>query len=127
MPRLEHHAGGGLTLLRPTQDEAVLGRIGLQPLVGAGVGEAGVLLKAVRCEDVGGVAGGVLAGLRRGLDGSGLGGSVLFLASGLPVALDCGLIGALAGGGVRVKDALALGGVQDDLCLLYTSDAADEL
>ena len=25
VPRLEHHAGGGLTLLRPAQDEAVLG------------------------------------------------------------------------------------------------------
>ena len=42
VPRLEHHAGGGLTLLRPAQDEAVLCGIGFQPLIGTGVGEAGV-------------------------------------------------------------------------------------
>ena len=86
VPRLKHHAGSGLTLLRPAQDEAVLCGIGFQPLIGTGVGETGVLLHAVCREDVGTVAGGIFAGLRRRLDGRSPGSGLFLRAAGLPVA-----------------------------------------
>ena len=76
--------------------------IGFQPLIGTGVGEAGVLLHAVCREDVGTVAGGIFAGLRRRLDGRSPGSGLFLRAAGLPVALDRGLIGALAGGGILI-------------------------
>lgn len=63
MPRLEHHPGDGLPVLRVAQDKAVLGGVGREPLVGAGIGKAGVLGSVVRAEDVGRIAGAVLVGV----------------------------------------------------------------
>ena len=50
VPRLEHDAGRGLPVLRVAQDKAVFRRVGRKPLVGAGLGKTGVLLRIVRAE-----------------------------------------------------------------------------
>ena len=52
VPRLKHDAGGGLPVLRVAQDKAVFRRVGRKPLVGAGLGKTGILLRVVRAEDI---------------------------------------------------------------------------
>ena len=78
VPWLEHHPGDGLPVLRVAQDKAVLGGVGREPLVGAGIGKAGVLGGVVRAEDVGRIAGAVLVGVGFGQDGGGPGRCFLF-------------------------------------------------
>ena len=78
VPGLVYHAGGGLPLLRPAEDKAILRSVGGQPLVGAGIGKAGGLFGAVRAENVRRIAGGLLAGIGRRADAGGIGRSLLF-------------------------------------------------
>ena len=82
------------------QDKAVLGGVGREPLVGAGIGKAGVLGGVVRAEDVGRIAGAVLVGVGFGQDGGGPGRCFLFRLVPGKVGLFLRLIGC--GAGVRV-------------------------
>ena len=66
VPGLEHHAGGGLAVLRPAEDEAIVGGVGRQPAESVGVGKAGVQGVVPFGQDEGGQAGDPLVAAGRG-------------------------------------------------------------